>query len=78
MDPWYNCGKQKYQDFSFLKTIVICNTSTISAKCWSIAKGDIFKLVLNIHTHHLVVNIIEAKFIPNFKIYKIHPKHSKQ
>ena len=31
MDPWCNCEKQEYQDFHSL-TLVICNTSMISAK----------------------------------------------
>ena len=31
MDPWCNCEKQEYQDFHSL-TLVIYNTSTISAK----------------------------------------------
>ena len=31
MDPWWDCKKQKYQDFHSL-TLVICNTSMISAK----------------------------------------------
>ena len=31
MDPQYNCEKQEYQDFHSL-TLVVCNTSTISAK----------------------------------------------
>ena len=33
MDPQFNCEKQEYQDFnSLLLILVICDTSTISAK----------------------------------------------
>ena len=40
-------------------------------ECQSIAKRDIFELVLNILTHRFAVNIhTEDKFIPNFKIHK--------
>ena len=40
-------------------------------ECQSIAKGDIVKLVLNILTQCLAVNIhMEDKSIPNFKIHK--------
>ena len=56
MDPQCNCKKQEYQDFHSL-TIVICDTSMISVNVGSIAKRDIFKLILNILTHHLVINI---------------------
>ena len=56
MDPQCTCKKQEHQDFHSL-TLVICDTSKISANVRGIAKRDIFKLILNILTHHLVINI---------------------
>ena len=64
MDPWCSCKKQEYQDFPL-------NNSDLQhqhdqCKCWSITKRGIFKLVLNILTHHLAVNIhMQDMFIPN-------------
>ena len=57
--------------FFIPKTIVICDTSMISVSVRVLLKETFFKLVLNILTHHLPVNIhMEDKSIPNFKIHK--------
>ena len=73
MDPHCNCEEQEYQDLFFIpKTVVICDTSTISANVRILLKETFFKLVLNILlTPHLAVNIhMEDTSIPNFKIHK--------
>ena len=58
--------------FFIPKTIVICNTRLISANVRVLQekKETFFKLVLNILTHQLALNIhMEDKFIPNVKIH---------
>ena len=46
-------------------------------KCQSITNRDIFKLVLNILTHHLVINVPLSLF-QNSKFTKLNPEHSIQ
>ena len=71
MDLWCNCEKQEYQEFFIPKDNSDLQNQHDQCECWSIAKRDIFELVLNIFTHHLAVNIhMEDKCIPNFKIHK--------
>ena len=55
-DPWCNCKKQEYHDFHSI-TVVICDTSMISANVRVLLKRDIIKLVFNILTHHLITDI---------------------
>ena len=56
MDPQCNCKKQEYQDFYSINYGDLQHQDD-QCKCQSINKGDIFKLVLNILTHHLVIDI---------------------
>ena len=56
MDPQCNRKKQEYQDFHSI-TVMICDTSTISANVGVLLKETFFKLVFNIPTHCLVIDI---------------------
>ena len=48
MDPQYNCKKQEYQEFHSITTVVICDTSMISANVGVSLEKAFSKLVLNI------------------------------
>ena len=54
----------------------MCNTNTNQCKCWSIAKRHIFKLLLNIVTHHLAENIFLGVY-QNSQKFTFYPEHIK-
>ena len=69
MDPQCKCEKQEYNNFHSLK-IVICDTSTISVNAGVLLKESFFKLILNILTHCLLINI-HCSLFQYFLIHKI-------
>ena len=77
MDPQCSCEKQEYQDFYSI-TVVICDTSMISANVRVLLKRDIFRLVLNILTQHLVISIPNWSLFQSPKITKFYPEHRRQ
>ena len=62
--------------------MVICDTSMISANVGVLLKGDIFKLVLNILTYHLIIKtpqwLLKIEAYSKFPIFtKNYLEHSK-
>ena len=78
MDPLCNCEKQEYHDFYSL-TVVICDTSTISAKFGVLLK-ETFQVNIE-HSYSLIGNKYSLKLIPTLqkisRFKKIYPEPSK-
>ena len=58
MNPWCNCEKQEYQEF-YPTTVVICDTSTISANVRVLLKDMFLKFNIEHSTHHLATAFLE-------------------
>ena len=80
MDPQCNCEQQEYQDFYSL-TLSDLQHQHDQCKGWSIARRDIFKLILNILTHpfgnkYFLKSISNSQNVVNS--LKSFPEHNKK